>query len=209
VRSDPYGHRAYLHPRVYRDLVTHVVLLGAPSTGKSSLAETLAREFHTLWMPEYGREYWDTHQVERRLSPQQLVEIANGHLEREETLLQQANGYLFTDTNALTTRIFAMYYHGSAAPRLEELADLAAGRYDLVFLCGDDIPYDDSWDRSGDGNRQVFQKQIVADLLVRKIPFFTLSGSLEQRVHQVSAVLRNHHKYQNLAESFQPKKLTG
>src|SRR5690606_29667556 len=35
IRQDPYANRAYLHPIVYRDLVTKVVFLGAPSTGKT------------------------------------------------------------------------------------------------------------------------------------------------------------------------------
>jgi len=80
IRQNPYAWRDYLHPQVYRDLITNVVLLGAPSTGKTTLAAELATEFKTVWMPEYGREYWEKHQVNRRLSLQQLVEIAKGHL---------------------------------------------------------------------------------------------------------------------------------
>lgn len=74
-------------------------------------------------MPEYGREYWETHQVDRRLSLEQLEDIAVGHLEREEAHLAQANRYLFTDTNALTTYRFSLYYHGNATPYLAELAN--------------------------------------------------------------------------------------
>ena len=157
IRADPYRHRAYLEPLVYRDLVTNVVLLGAPSTGKTTLAAALAKLYKTRWMPEYGREYWETHQIERRLSLQQLTEIAEGHLIREEQLLQAANRYLFVDTNAITTFVFSRYYHNDADSRLRQLATTAATRYDLVFVCDTDIPYDDTWDRSGDGNRQMFQ----------------------------------------------------
>jgi nicotinamide riboside kinase len=57
-------------------------------------------------MPEYGREYWDNNQVNRRLTTGQLVEIARGHIEREDQMLLKANRYLFTDTNALTTKEF-------------------------------------------------------------------------------------------------------
>ena len=69
VRRDPFAHREYVHPLVYRDLIVNVALLGAPSSGKTTLAERLAREFDTQWMPEYGREYWEKHQVDRRLEP--------------------------------------------------------------------------------------------------------------------------------------------
>ncbi|MFZ5814189.1 MAG: AAA family ATPase, partial [Bacillota bacterium] len=114
IREAPYAHRRFIHPMVYRDLITNVLFVGAPSTGKTTLARTLAERFGTVWMPEYGREYWEAHQVDRRLTPEQLVAIAEGHIEREERLLLEADRYLFTDTSAWTTYLFALYYHGSA-----------------------------------------------------------------------------------------------
>lgn len=200
IRDNPFSYRGYIHPLVYRDMVANVVFLGAPSTGKTTLAQRMAQEYQTAWMPEYGREYWEKNQVERRLSLEQLVEIAEGHLEREESLLYQADKYLFTDTNAVTTYMFSQYYHHTALPRLVELANSASSRYDLVFLCDSDIPYDDTWDRSGDANRETFQKQIVGDLLARHIPFVTLKGKLEARIAQVKAILSKFQKYQSLPD---------
>jgi NadR type nicotinamide-nucleotide adenylyltransferase len=200
IRKDPFAFRNFLHPRVYRDLVTNVVFLGAPSTGKTTVAERLANEFQTVWMPEYGREYWHEHQVDRRLTLEQLEDIAEGHLAREEEILQSANRFLFSDTNALTTAMFAIYYHAKLTAKLEELAREAVARYDVVFLCDTDIPYDDTWDRSGALNRDVFQKQIIADLIVRRVPFLTLSGPLENRVDYVKTILSRHRKYSNLAD---------
>jgi HTH-type transcriptional regulator, transcriptional repressor of NAD biosynthesis genes len=197
IRRNPFAFREYLHPRVYRDLIANIVFLGAPSTGKTTIAERLAREYQTVWMPEYGREYWDEHQVDRRLSLLQLEELAERHLQREEELLSQANRFLFTDTNALTTLVFARYYHDAATPRLEDLADRASARYDLVFVCDDDIPYYDTWDRSGETNRRVFQKQVIADLLVRKIPFFTLRGDLETRIEHAKTIIDRFQKFTN------------
>lgn len=202
IRESPFRYRSFLDPLVYRDLITNVVFLGAPSTGKTTIAERMAREYGTVWMPEYGREYWEKYQIKRRLSLEQLVEIAEGHLEREEGLLYQADRYLFTDTNAITTFMFSQYYHRCALPKLSKLAELAATRYDLVFLCDTDIPYDDTWDRSGDANRKMFQKQIVEDLLARKIPFFVLSGSPEARVASIKAILKRFQKYKTVPELF-------
>lgn len=200
IRASPHAHRPFLHPLVYRDLITHVVFLGAPSTGKTTLAEALAHRYHTRWMPEYGREYWETHQVDRRLSLEQLEDIAVGHLEREEAHLAQANRYLFTDTNALTTYRFSLYYHGNATPYLAELANRCSvplrpgvsvrGRYSLRRHLGS----------IGEGNRAVFQKQIVSDLLVRRIPFFRVRGDLQSRIRDVEQVLAQFQKYHNLLD---------
>jgi NadR type nicotinamide-nucleotide adenylyltransferase len=203
VRSNPFVHRKYVHPLVYRDLIVNVVLLGAPSTGKTTLAERLAREFDTQWMPEYGREYWDRYQVNRRLDQEQLVEIAERHIEREDSLLEMSNRYLFTDTNAITTATFARYYHGSVKPSLAALADKAVTRYDIVFVCDIDIPYDDTWDRSGEVNREVFQRQVIGDLNERKVPFIMLSGNLEERISRVGWVLSRFRKYMNVIELFE------
>ena len=197
IRRDPFAHRDWLHPIVLRDYVVNAVFLGAPSTGKTTICTRLAREYQTDWMPEYGREYWDLHNINRRLTLPQLEEIAIGHLQREEELLLQANGVLFTDTNALTTRMFSRYYNGSSTPGLEQLADNCASRYDVVFLCEDDIPYEDDPDRSGEANRTEFQKRIRADLSIRKIPFFVLRGDLEMRIREVGTVLSRVQKWTN------------
>ncbi len=44
----------------------------------------LAPSLNTTWMPEYGREYWEKNQKDRRLTSEQLVEIAEGHIQRED-----------------------------------------------------------------------------------------------------------------------------
>ncbi len=189
IRENPYANREFLAPVVYRDFVTKVVFLGAPSTGKTTLCETLAALYNTVWMPEYGREYWESHQIDRRLSPEQLVEIAEGHRVREDALIMEAKRFFFVDTDATTTRQFGHYYHGHVLPRLEELAGDSRNRYDLFLVCEDDIPYDDTWDRSGEVNRAKFQDAIVTDLMARRVPFERVCGSLAARVETVVALL--------------------
>ncbi|MDX2067949.1 MAG: AAA family ATPase [Haliscomenobacter sp.] len=197
IREDPLKYRAFIDDHVYKDLITKVVFVGAMSTGKSTLTEALAQKYQTTFAAEYGREYWTNHQIDRRIGFEAFDEIAIGHLEREEIALLQANRYLFVDTNAITTYRYAKDYHGKAPQLLTQLALENAQRYDLFFLCDVDIPYDDTWDRSGDQKRQVFQKQIIADLHERRIPYITLRGTLPERMDQVAATLANFEKYGN------------
>lgn len=199
IRENPYRYREFVDPIVYMDLITSVVFVGAMSTGKTTLCEALARKYNTVWMPEYGREYWEKHQVNRRITAEQMVEIGRGHIEREDRLICEANRYLFVDTNAITTYMFGMDYQGYVLPELETLALKAQSRYDLYFLCCDDIPYDDTWDRSGDQKRHIFQKQIIADLKERKLPYIDLRGTLNERMATVEKVLQGFTKYDNPA----------
>ncbi|MDR3296435.1 MAG: AAA family ATPase [Clostridiales Family XIII bacterium] len=189
LRGDPYRWRAYVSGAVYRDLIVKAVFVGAMSTGKSTITRALAERFHTTCADEYGREYWEKHQVGRRIGLSDFDSIAVGHIEREDAAIRGANRYFFVDTNAITTYMFALDYHGRAPGLLTRLALENATRYDLFFLCGDEMPYDDTWDRSGDAKRHVFQKQIIADLKTRKIPYIPLAGNLAERMAKVEAVL--------------------
>ncbi len=200
IREDPHAHRHFIDPLVYRNLVTNVVLLGAPGSGKTTLAAALAEAFGTVWMEEYGREFWMRHQRHRRLTPEQLVELARHHLEREERRLLEADRFLFTDTNALTTWRYAMNYHGSSPPELAAMADASASRYDVVVLCEPDFDYVESWDRSGEGQRQVMHRQVEADLLVRRIPFFRVRGTVGERVSRVRSLLDGYTPFTPITE---------
>jgi hypothetical protein len=55
VRADLHAQRQQLAPQVYRDFVRRVVLLGGESTGKSTLAWTLATRCGSVYATEYGR----------------------------------------------------------------------------------------------------------------------------------------------------------
>lgn len=191
VRSDPYKYKDYLHPIVYRDLIKKIVFLGAESTGKSTIAEEVAKANKTVFMPEYGREYWEKNNVDGKLTKEQLVELAKIHLEKEEELLQKADKYLFVDSNAITTEMFSRFYHGDAHPDLIKLSKESEGRYDLFFVCDTDIPYVEDGTRSGAEHRKVFQRQIIEDLEQRGVPYILLSGNLDERIKKVGRVLNN------------------
>jgi len=197
IRQNPFQYREYISDVVYRDLIVKAAFLGAMSTGKSTITEALAQRHQSTFASEYGRDYWSKHQVDRRISLEAFDEIAAGHIAREEEAFRHAKDVCFVDTNAITTYMFSMDYHGSATENLTRLALENVGRYDLFFLCEDDIPYDDTWDRSGDRKRSVFQKQIVADLHARRVPYISLRGSLEERMARVDAVLRDFVPYSN------------
>jgi Predicted ATPase/kinase involved in NAD metabolism len=197
IRDNSFKYKDFVEPQVCNDLITKVVFMGAMSTGKTTICEALAKKYSTVWMPEYGREYWEKNQINRRVNAEQMAEIAKGHIKREDKMVLDANRYLFVDTNAITTYMFGMDYQGYALPELETLALKAQSRYDICFLCCDDIPYDDTWDRSGDQKRQVFQKQIIADLKERRLPYIELKGTLEERIHIVESVLKSFKKYSN------------
>ena len=193
VRKDPWRNKKFLDPIVFNDMVKRVVFLGAESTGKSTIAKKMAEIYGTEWMPEFGREYWDKNNVDGKLSPGQLVELAMGHLEREDKLLQEAKKYLFVDTNAITTEMFSRFYHGYALPKLEQMSKGAEKKYDVYFVCETDIPYEEDGTRSGEKHRKIFQQQIKDDLVRRGIEYVLLKGALKERANKVKKVLEKNY----------------
>jgi nicotinamide riboside kinase len=169
--------------------IQKVVFMGAPSTGKSTICKAAASYFNTAHVDEFGRTYWEENQTERRLTPEQLLYIAEEHIAIEERTLLKANKYLFVDTNALTTWHFALDYHESALPKLCELADKSKERYQHVFLCADDIPFEDTWERSGDVKHKEFQVFITNELQKRGIQYTLLRGSVEERLATIIKTL--------------------
>src|SRR6478609_4711152 len=95
VRNDPYQYAHYILEEGKNWYKKRVLLVGAESVGKTTLARKLADTYNTVFVPEYGRIY-----VENQGSVQntnQLVifaNILNRQLEMEESYLTLANRIL-------------------------------------------------------------------------------------------------------------------
>ena len=186
VRSDPYAHRRFLRPVVYRSLVRRVAFLGAESTGKTTIARELARRHGTVWVPEYGRELWESRKG--ALVFDDLEEIARRQLEREEQRVLDANRVLFCDTNAVTTEQWSRRLFGTASAPLRQLATETCGSYS-TFLCEPDFAWEQDGTRESAAAQTRFQRAIRDDLDRRGIPFVSLTGDVEGRIRTVEQVL--------------------
>jgi len=167
----------------------NIVFMGAPSSGKTTLCKFLANHFEEPWMHELGKQYWIDNQLNRRLTQKQLLEIAQLHILGEDKNMEEAKEFLFTDTNSITTYMFALDYYGQVDAELTELARQAEHRYDHFFVCDIDIPYEDTWERSGEVYRTQFQQLILDDLAIRGIKYTILSGDIQTRVAKVLSIL--------------------
>jgi len=59
IHKNPVEHFSFLVPAARAALCKRVVLAGAESSGKSTMAKALAQALGTVWIPEYGRLYCD------------------------------------------------------------------------------------------------------------------------------------------------------
>jgi HTH-type transcriptional repressor of NAD biosynthesis genes len=180
IRADPYANWRYLAPCVRAWYVKRVSLMGAESTGTTTLTERLAREFDTAWNPEYGREYGAPKDaVGEAWASEEFMHIARVQQQREDEAARRASGILFCDTDALATAIWHEHYMGRPSPAVVALA--WSRRYDLTLLTAADIPWVDDGTRNSDAVRQRMQLRFEEELRSRPEPIVEVRGSLEER----------------------------
>jgi NadR type nicotinamide-nucleotide adenylyltransferase len=186
VRGDPLAHLDELEPIVRAHYVKRVCILGAESTGKTTLAADLAERYGTLWVPEYGRVYTEVgRRPDAPWTSDEFDHIAHVHGWYEDFLAGYANRVLFCDTDAFVTARFHEAYLGAPAP--DDLAALAATRgYDLFVLCDVATPFVQDGRRLEHG-RSEMHAAYRARLEGADVPWVEVPGSRSERVEQTAA----------------------
>ena len=140
--------------------VKRVCLLGAESTGKTTLAEALAERFDTVWNPEYGRPYTEIGRPRGHPGRAGSSRTSPGSTAGTRTSSREApTALLFSDTDAFTTAVFHEVYLGTPATGFEELVDR---RYDLYLVCGVDVPWRHDGIREFEEQRRWMHERYVA-----------------------------------------------
>lgn len=117
--------------------ILRVTLTGSESTGKTRLAEGLARYYGTTWSREFSREY-ALHKG-APLDASDVEPIARGQMRVEDEALQRAHELALFDTDLVSTVVYAEHYYGSCPEWVERAArDRLA---DLYLLCDIDVTW--------------------------------------------------------------------
>jgi NadR type nicotinamide-nucleotide adenylyltransferase len=182
---------AKTHKRTQQDIIK-VVFFGPESTGKTTLAKTLAKVYQTTWVPEFARDYLQVKFDKTKLpcEAHDLLPIGKGQLQLEQEEIQKANKFLFCDTNVLETYVYSkIYFPKVDFPELEQMA--AVENFDYYFLTDIDVPWvkDDLRDKPNE--RQDLFKTFKDFLIKYDKKFVILRGSLEERIATVKRIIDN------------------
>ena len=187
IREDPLSAWEHLEPCVRGHFAMRVRVVGAESTGKTTLAQDLAGQFHTKWVPEYGREYTEIHKggiSEGDWTSEEFLQIALEQLLREDAAARDCNRVLICDTDPLATCLWHERYLGSWSQAVEKVAK---GRsYALTLLTGDEIPFVQDGYRDGEHIRHTMTKRFEEVLTRLDEPFHWIRGSRESRLAEAA-----------------------
>lgn len=163
-----------------------VAIVGAESTGKSTLAEGLADHFGTCWVPEYLREFVEVQQ--RTPHEEDQYPIACEQVAREDAAAGHCTGWLFCDTTPMMTAIYSAHYFGRVDAPLAALA--ARRRYAFTVVTAPDGPWiADGLQRESAAVRQQIHQQVLDALAARQSAFVLVRGTLSERIDQVARAL--------------------
>ncbi|GAA2392763.1 transcriptional regulator NadR [Catellatospora methionotrophica] len=199
VRADPVAHWAMLSAPVRAWFTRRVVVLGAESTGTTTMAAALSAHFAarggvwaaTRWVPEYGRELTARKLAAlRQADPAatvfdvtwdraDFVAVARAQSAAEDSAAGQGSPLLVCDTDALATQVWEERYLGSSSPEVRALAR----RPDLYLLTSHvGVGFDDDGLRDGEHLRGWMTGRFREVLAGSAAPVVELSGSHEVRL---------------------------
>lgn len=162
-----------------------ILFTGPESTGKSAIAKRLAKEWGTVYVPEYARTYLD--QLGRPYTETDLLTIAKGQLKWEGQYAKKATDFLFIDTGMLVMKVWSEFKYGRCHPWI--LEQLHSRRYDLWVLCGIDIPWEPGPMRENPNEREELYRTYRQELQQIGVPFIELWGNREERVARMRELL--------------------
>lgn len=177
------GSRAGGDGRRVSDEILRVCLVGAESTGTTTLAQRLAAHYETVWVPEYGRDYTEARKVagaRYEWKSPEFVHIAVKQQEHEDTVAAQARRVVFCDTDALATAIWHERYMGSWSREVEAIAERR--QYALYILTEPDIPFVHDRIRDSELLRGWMTDRFRVELTRRNRPWILVKGPMEQRL---------------------------
>ncbi len=180
IRRDRLTNLNFLDDTVKQALCYRICVLGAESTGTTTLSMALAKHYKAAWVPEFGRTYTEALQFQKTdWGHEEFLHIAREQQRMEDDLARRSDGLLICDTNAFATQLWEERYTGSIS---EELLDFGCRPPDLYILTDVNIPFEQDGIRDGEHIRHAMHQRFVEALEAQDIPYVIVTGTRKQRL---------------------------
>jgi HTH-type transcriptional repressor of NAD biosynthesis genes len=185
IRADVGTHWDFLPDAVKRSYQQKVVLLGTESTGKSTLAKELAKQFGGVAVEEAGR---DIIPDSRKFSIEDLHVVVEAQTNRVEAAMNLLRPLVFLDTDLHITQSYAQFAFGT-------WMDLAKRHYevqraDLYLYSSADAPFVQDGTRMPAEQRMALDKRHWMTMLEFGLKLEIISGNWNERRTMASEWVR-------------------
>lgn len=167
--------------------IKKIVIIGPESTGKSSLCAALSQHYHSIWCPEFAREYLLTNG--RDYSQDDLLTIAKGQIRLEEEHASKmaafsSSKYLFIDTDMYVMKVWSEFVFGQCHKFI--LDQIVTRKYDAYLLCKPDIPWvQDELREYPDEATRIRLYHYYKDLMIHQsTPWVEIEGDYDKRTRR-------------------------
>jgi NadR type nicotinamide-nucleotide adenylyltransferase len=175
--------------------ILRIVLIGAESTGKTTLCEALAAHYGTVWVAEYGREHWENKIAAQNTPPgetpawsdDEFIHIAEEQQRRENDAATRANRVLICDTNAFATATWFERYAGTRHPEVDAIG--ARDQVDLYLIPSPDVPFVQDGVRDGEKIREWMHDRFLELIRANGTPYVLITGAWDTRLPQAIAAI--------------------
>lgn len=184
IREKPVLYWNYIAPAARPYFVRKIALVGAESTGKSTLAEKLAAHYHTVFVPEAARRIVPT---TASCTWENLFTVADTHAADIRTQLPEASRFLFVDTEIRTTEVFGQYLFGRM-PEFDAAITETNTFHDYLFLEAD-FPFVQDGTRLEQQDREQMNALLKNHLTDKGIDFQVFTGLPEEKYAAIISYL--------------------
>ncbi|MBD1393610.1 AAA family ATPase [Mucilaginibacter glaciei] len=165
--------------------IRKIAVVGPESTGKSTMSAYLADHYHTVWVPEFARDYCAA--LTEPPTWQDEINMFYGQIALEKEMAPQANKLLICDTTFITVKIWSDEMFGRSPQ--EVLDALPNHKYDLYLLLDIDLPWQDDPLRDFPHKREHFMDVWHRELQALNANYVLISGTGANRYENAVAAI--------------------
>jgi NadR type nicotinamide-nucleotide adenylyltransferase len=155
-----------------------VVITGAESTGKSTLAESLAAHFHVPLIPEFARNYVE--QLNRPYNYNDVEIIARQQVKQVNAARESEYPVIFVDTWLIITKVWFEVVFRKVPEWLKD--EIQSTDIELFLVCDNDLPWiPDPVRENGGEKRKLLQNKYIENIKKYNFTFQIVNGENDLR----------------------------
>lgn len=161
------------------DALIKIAIVGPESTGKSTMAQYLAKALESSYVPEYARYYCQN--LQNQYTLQDETNMFYGQIALEEAISSQLkNNLLICDTTIMTVKIWCDHLFNQTPT--EVINEIKLRKYDLYLLMDIDLPWENDPLRDFPEERAYFMEIWKNELNTLRANYKVISGSGNKRL---------------------------